>query len=121
MSSELQFRCGDGSDHAAAADVIDLALDRHAVELVDRQRDKQLDAVFERDIGVAESAPLLRFRDLHGRGIGHAPMSGYRIAGPHRGTVRRPPGRTVKTKSITGALARANSFQLLLRSLSVRR
>src|SRR4029077_6024038 len=100
MSSELQFRCGEGSDHAAAADVIDLALDRHAVELVDRQRDKQLDAVFERDIGVAESAPLLRFRDLHGRGIGHAPMSGYRIAGHTGHSSPAAWSHTVKTKSI---------------------
>jgi hypothetical protein len=58
MSSELQSWCGYGGDHAATADLVDAALDRQAVELFDRKRDKQLDAVFEDDVSLAEGAPL---------------------------------------------------------------
>ena len=58
MSSELQSWCGYGGDHTAAADLVDAALDRQAVELFDRKRDKQLDAVFEDDVSLAEGAPL---------------------------------------------------------------
>ena len=67
-----------------AADVIDVAFDRNAVELFDRQRDEKLDPVFEHDIGLAECAALLGFRAwLSGR-IRHAPMGSDWIARPER-------------------------------------
>ena len=105
-----------------AADVIDVAFDRHAVELLDRQRDEKLDPVFERNIGVAEGPPQLSFGPLGSGRIGHAPMGGYRIARPNRAYFAGAAwSQTVKTKCITGAPGRANSCQLLLRSPRVGR
>src|SRR5215469_4322114 len=84
MSSQLQFLWGYGGNPAAATDLVDIALDRHTVEPVDRQRDKQLDAIFESDIGVAEGTPLLGVRALHSGGIGDTPMGGHRVPRPDR-------------------------------------
>src|SRR6516162_9427557 len=89
MSSELHSWWDYGRDHVAAADLVDAALDRQAVELGDRKRDKQLDAVFEGDVSLAEGAPLLGIRALHGGGIGDTPMGGHRIAGPYRAQFAR--------------------------------
>src|SRR3984893_17160525 len=75
----LQSRAG-----TATADLVDVAFDRQAVKLLDRQRHKKLDAVFERDIRLAESFPLLSVRVLHGSRVRHAPMGGDRIARPDR-------------------------------------
>src|SRR5215468_9961544 len=88
MSLDLPFGIAYRRDYAAA-DLLDAALDRQAAELVDRQRDEQLDAVFENNAGIAEGAPLLGFRAAHGGGIGDAPMRGHRIAGPHRAQFAR--------------------------------
>ena len=54
------------------------------VELVDRERDEQLDPVLEHHVCVAERASLLGFRPLHSGRIRHTPMRRDRIAGPHR-------------------------------------
>jgi len=78
---------------AVAADLIDVAFDGQAIELVDRQRDQQLDAIFERDVSLAEGASLLGFRALHRGGIGYAPMGDDRIAGPDRAGFAPPLGR----------------------------
>src|SRR6516225_12242918 len=67
-----------------AADVIDVAFDRHAVELLDWQRDEKLDPVLEHDIGLAECAPLLGFRALHSGRVRYTPMSSDGVAGPDR-------------------------------------
>src|ERR1700730_15836202 len=75
----LQSRAG-----TATADLVDVAFDRQAVKLLDRQRHKKLDAIFERDIRLAESFPLLSVRVLHGSRVRHAPMGGDRIARPDR-------------------------------------
>src|SRR2546429_401791 len=53
-----------------AADLIDLALRCHAVELVDRQRDKELDAAFECAQRVAERVAPLDLRSLDRAGSG---------------------------------------------------
>src|SRR6267143_5219823 len=106
MSWELQSR-----GRAVAADLIDVAFNCHAIELLDRQRDEKLDPVFERNIGVAEGPPQLSFGPLGSGRIGHAPMGGYRIARPNRAHFAAAWSQTVKTKSMTGAPGRANSCQ----------
>src|SRR3984893_15314844 len=75
----LQSRAG-----TATAEVVDVAFERWALELLDRQRHKKLDAVFERDIRLAESFPLLSDRALHGSRVRHAPMNRDRLARPDR-------------------------------------
>jgi hypothetical protein len=65
------------------ADLIDVAFDRHAVELLDRQRDEKLDPVLERDIGLTEGSPQLCFGPIGSGRIGHAPMGSDRVAGPN--------------------------------------
>jgi hypothetical protein len=52
------------------ADLIGAAFQRHPVELVDRQRDEQLDAGFELPAGVAKRPLAPIFRALDGGGIG---------------------------------------------------
>src|SRR6516164_170972 len=89
MSLELQFGSIYACDHAAAADLVDAALDRQAVEFVDWQRNKQLDTVFEGDVGIPEGAPLPGFRAADGGRIGHAPMRSRRITGPDRAQFAR--------------------------------
>src|SRR5438067_1685038 len=84
MSLELQFWWRCGCNRAAAADFIDAALDGETVELLDRQSDKKLDAIFQRQMRLAESPPLLGLRTYDRGGIRHAPMSGHRGAGPDR-------------------------------------
>src|SRR5215471_15540533 len=121
MSSELQFLWRDGGNHAAATDLVDIALDRHAVELVDRQRDKQLNAVFESDIGVAEGTPLLGVRALHRGGIGDTPMGGHRVPRPDRTNLAGSLIADGENEVQRWRARLANSFQLLLCSRLVSR
>src|SRR6516162_323439 len=66
------------------ADLVDFALDGQAIEGLQPQAGKQLDARFERLIGIAEGADFLRFRPLHCSRVRHAPMGGHRVPRPHR-------------------------------------
>ena len=75
------------------ADLVDPAFERHAVELVDRQRDKQLDPVFQEAQRVAKGALLLGLAARRRR-RGRAPPNARSPDGPARpGRSRPPPGR----------------------------
>src|SRR5919197_972656 len=87
MSWQLRFWCG-----AVAADLIDVARNCEAVELLDRERDQKLDPVLEQEIGRAKGFPLFGFCAFDGCRIRHAPMSSDRVAGPDRAGF---PGRLV--------------------------
>jgi hypothetical protein len=62
------------------ADLIGAAFQRHPVELIDRQRDEQLDARLDLPAGVAKRPLAPIFRALDGGGVGDVPMRRDRIA-----------------------------------------
>jgi hypothetical protein len=66
------------------ADRVDLPLDREVIELIDRQGDKDLDAVFEFEISSAEGLALLGLGAVDRGGVRYAPMGGDGITRPHR-------------------------------------
>ena len=74
-------------------DRLDFPFDHQAIEPLDRQRHENLDAVFEREIGVAKCCALLRLGARDGGRIRHPNV---RLPGCRAkpGTFRSPPGRT---------------------------
>jgi len=82
--------------------------------LVERQFDKDADAIGEHPQRFAERLHFLGVGSLHGGGIGDAPMGAYRLARPD-GAILSPAAwsQTVKTKSHLRRPGKANSSQLL--------
>lgn len=71
------------------AGLVDPAPRRHAIELVQRQGDEQLDPRFKREVRPAKGIAPLGLRADHSGGVGHTPTGGDRIARPEGANTRR--------------------------------
>ena len=65
-------------------DVVDFFLEREAVQGRERKAQKQTDPSVQQGKSLAESFLDLLACSLHRGRIGYAPMSGHRLARPHR-------------------------------------
>lgn len=72
-----------------APNLIDLALQGHALQLVEGQRQEQFDAPVKPVVEIAESGNLSSVRPLDRRRIGNAPMRRYRLSRPDRAGLGR--------------------------------
>src|SRR3954471_15884749 len=99
---------------SAAADLIQLFLQRQALELLYGQREEKVDASAELDQRLLERATLVLVASLNRRRVRYAPMRPDRAPRGH--TSAAADLQTVKTKSICGAAGPANSSQLFERA-----
>jgi hypothetical protein len=95
-----------------AADRLEALLQAERVETADRQCREGRDALVQHAVGVLEGERDLGLRPGRLGGIGHTPVGGHRLAGPHRAALA---GRVVADREDEIERRRARQGELLPR------